>query len=217
LGVFVLSAAIFLVLFYNKRVMNEGELKNIVDFLFEAGILSKTPRSGFYFLGSGEQSVAEHLNRVTIIGYVLSEMHQGADEGKVLKMCLFHDLAESRTSDLNYVHQKYAKADENKALADLAKTLPFGEKIKELVEERNAGETLESKLARDADQLEWILSLKEQVDTGNARAETWLPSALKRLKTKEAKELAELIVKTPSDNWWFGEKEDSWWVRKDNA
>ena len=47
-------------------------LNAIADFLFEVGILSKTPRSGFYFLGSGEQSVAEHINRVTVIGYVLS-------------------------------------------------------------------------------------------------------------------------------------------------
>lgn len=189
--------------------------KNIVDFLFEVGILSKTPRSGFYFLGSGEQSVAEHLNRVTIIGYVLCQISSGADEKKVVEMCLFHDLAEARTSDLNYVHQKYAKADENKALGDLAKTLPFGEKIKKLVEERNEGKTLEGQLARDADQLEWILSLKEQVDTGNARAETWLPSAVKRLKTDEARKLAELILKTPSDNWWFGEKDNSWWINRD--
>jgi len=191
-------------------------LDKIVDFLFEVGILSKTPRSGFYFLGSGEQSVAEHLNRVTIIGYALSKLKGGVDESKTLKMCLFHDLAEARTSDLNYVHQKYANADEPKALGDLAKTLPFGNEIKELVEERNAGETAEAQIARDADQLEWILSLKEQVDIGNARAEDWLPSALQRLKTDEAKKLGELIVKTPSDNWWFHDKESSWWVDKGN-
>ncbi|MDP2598459.1 MAG: HD domain-containing protein [Candidatus Liptonbacteria bacterium] len=187
----------------------------IVDFLFEAGILSKTPRSGFYFLGSGEQSVAEHLNRVTIIGYVLCKLVKGADEAKVIKMCLFHDLAEARTSDLNYVHQKYVKADEHGVLNDLAASLPFGEEIKKLVEERNEAKTIEGRLACDADQLEWVLSLKEQVDTGNTRAESWLPSALKRLRTEEAIKLGELIVKTPSDNWWFGDKESSWWVNRD--
>ena len=43
------------------------DLTSIVDFLFEVGILAKTPRSGFHFLGSGEQSVAEHINRVSYI------------------------------------------------------------------------------------------------------------------------------------------------------
>ena len=46
-------------------------------------------------------------------------------------------------------------------------------------------ETYESKLVKDADNLEWMLSLKEQVDIGNKRAWEWLPSAQARLKTKE--------------------------------
>lgn len=193
--------------------------KQIVNFLFEVGILAKTPRSGFYFLGSGEQSVAEHINRVTLIEYTLCKMAKArVDKAKVVKMCLFHDLAEARTSDLNYVHQKYAQADENKALSDLAATLPFGEEIKTIVDERNAGETPEAKIAKDADQLELILSLKEQADTGNSRADSWLPSVLKRLKTSEAKRLGGIITKTPSDDWWFSDevKNSEWWVSRSN-
>jgi putative hydrolase of HD superfamily len=38
--------------------MKNDRLEKIVDFLFEVGMLAKTPRSGFFFLGSGEQSVA---------------------------------------------------------------------------------------------------------------------------------------------------------------
>lgn len=192
----------------------QEQLAAVTDFLFEVGILSKTPRSGFYFLGSGSQSVAEHLNRVVFVGYVLSFMTPGSDMDKVLKMCVFHDLPEARTSDLNYVHQKYAKADESKVLEDLSAALPFGADIRTIVEERNEGKTLEAKLAKDADQLEWLLSLKEQADTGNRRAETFIPPAVKRLKTEQAKRLAEKIVATNSDNWWFGNKEDSWWVSR---
>ena len=62
--------------------------RNIVNFLFEVGMLSKTPRSGFYFLGSGQQSVAEHTNRTVYIGYVLALMNGKADAAKVMKMCL---------------------------------------------------------------------------------------------------------------------------------
>src|SRR3972149_705869 len=159
-------------------------VKPIVDFLFEVGILSKTPRSGFHFLGSGEQSVSEHINRVVYVGYVLSVMEGKVDTAKILKMCLFHDLAEARTSDLNYVHQKYTESDEYKAISDLAKTLEFGDDLLGTLKEFTDRKSKESILAKDADQLEWILSLKEETDTGNSRAETWIPSAVKRVKTK---------------------------------
>jgi len=186
----------------------------IVDFLFEVGMLAKTPRSGFFFLGSGEQSVAEHINRVSYIGFVLASMDKDIDSSKVLKMCLFHDLAETRISDLNYVHQKYVKSKEAEALKDLTDPLPFGGEIKEMIEEYEKRETKEAKIAKDADILELLLSLKEQVDIGNERAKTWIPSLLKRFITEEAKTLAESIVETDSDAWWFGDKSDGWWVNR---
>ncbi len=194
--------------------MKKQDLKPIADFLYEVGILSKTPRSGFHFLGSGKQSVAEHLNRVTYIGYVLATLDGTVDVGEVMKMCLFHDLGEARTSDLNYVHQKYANADEFKAINDLAKTLPFGNELMGIVKDLKERKRAEALIAKDADQIEWILSLKEQVDIGNTRAKTWIPSAVKRLKTKTAKALAEIIVETPSDDWWFSDKADKWWVTR---
>lgn len=189
-------------------------LKPVVDFLFEVGILRETPRSGFHFLGSGKQSVAEHLNRATYIGYTLAMMDGSADVARVMKMCLFHDLAEARTSDLNYVHQKYAQAQEEAAITDLAEKLPFGADIKATIAEYEARQTPESLLAKDADTLEWILSLKEQADTGNSRAETWIPSAVKRLKTATAQAIAKEILTTDSDHWWFANKEDQWWVTR---
>ena len=189
--------------------------KAIVNFLFEVGILAKTPRTGFHFLGSGEQSVAEHVHRTTYVGYVLATLEGNVDVAKVMKMCLFHDLAEARTSDLNYVHQKYTESDEHKAIADLAKTLGFGNDILNLLREMKDKKTKEAVIAKDADQIEWLLSLKEETDTGNSRASTWIPSAVKRLKTDSAKQLAEVIVNTSSDDWWFGDKEDRWWVERD--
>jgi putative hydrolase of HD superfamily len=193
---------------------DDKKLGNIVDFLFEVGILAKTPRSGFYLLGSGDQSVAEHVNRTAYVGFTLGLMTPGCDVGKILKMCLLHDITETRISDLNYVHQKYTERHEHKALQDLAKTLPFGDEIVGLIQEYEARETLEARLAKDADRLEWLMALKEQYDTGNARAATWLPSAIKRLDTDIAKQLGDKIVNTASDNWWFGNKEDDWWVHR---
>jgi putative hydrolases of HD superfamily len=189
-------------------------MKNIVNFLFETGILSKTPRSGFHFLGTGDQSVSEHINRVVFVGYTLGSLEKNVNILKILKMCLFHDLVESRVSDLNYVHQKYVEKKEEQALEDLAKTIPFGEDIKEIVKEYEKRETKEAVIAKDADNLEWILSLKEEADKGNKRALEWIDSAIKRLKTEAAKKIAEEILKTDSTFWWLADKNDEWWVSR---
>jgi len=190
-------------------------LKEIVNFLFEMGILSKTPRSGFHFLGSGNQSVAEHINRVALIGYALASIEKDVDMSKVLKMCLLHDLHEARISDLNYIHQKYIKPEAQKAVEDLANPLPFGEDMKEIIREYEERKTKEAILTKDADNLEWIISLKEQYDNGNSKAMEWIFPAIKRLKTQTAQKIAQGIMDAKSDDWWFKDKEGSWWVNRD--
>jgi len=194
--------------------MKKNSKNKTTDFLFEVGMLAKTPRSGFFFLGSGEQSVAEHVNRVCYVGFALASVAKNVDISKVLQMCLFHDLTETRISDLNYIHQKYTIRDENCAIQDLTFGLPFGKKICDIVTEYEAKKTYESILAKDADQIEQMLSLKEQIDIGNTRAKTWIPPLIKRLKTKEAKALVKNITNTDSDNWWFKNKNDDWWVNR---
>jgi putative hydrolase of HD superfamily len=186
-------------------------MKNIANFLYEAGMLKRTPRSGFQFLGTGAESVAEHIFRATYIGYALGRLAKSVDVDRMIKMCLFHDLPEARTGDLNYVNKKYVEANEKKAVEDLAQTLPFGGEIRELVLEFIEGKTDEAKLARDADQLEMILALKEYKDLGNTYADEWLEFSLKRLQTDTARELAKTILETDSSLWWFSDKSD-WWV-----
>lgn len=197
--------------------MEHPHFESVADFLFEAGILAKTPRSGFHFLGSGKQSVAEHLNRTAYVGFVLATMHGEANVGKVIQMCLFHDFTEGRTSDLNYVHQKYVHTDEKAVLKDLVESVHFGDQLRSIIEEYEARETLEAKLAKDADNLEWILSLKEVADTGNSRALEWINFSIKRLKTDIAKRLGETIINRRSDAWWFKDKEGDWWVNRNKG
>jgi putative hydrolase of HD superfamily len=200
--------------------MKKGNTKNsqvahITNFLFEVGILAKTPRSGFHFLGTGVQTVAEHISRAVYVGYTLANL-EGADISKVMKMCLFHDLGEARVSDLNYVHQMYVEKKERKAISDSAENLPFGQDIEKIIDEFEERKSLESVVAKDADNIEWILSLKEQSDVGNKRADEWIKLAVKRLKTKSAKEIAQQVLKTDSNAWWFeGNKNDTWWVDRD--
>jgi putative hydrolase of HD superfamily len=186
-------------------------MREIADFLFEVGMLKKTPRSGFQFLGSGCESVAEHVLRTLYIGYVLCKMDSAADELTVLRLCLVHDLPEARTGDMNYVNKKYVTVDEKKAVRELAAPLFFGGEIEALLDEFNLRETRESLMAHDADQLSLILQLKECGDLGNTYSREWIRFAVRRLATENARELARSILDTDSTNWWFKDKSD-WWV-----
>lgn len=194
----------------NKKMLQ------ITNFLFEVGILSKTPRSGFHFLGTGNQTVAEHVNRVSFIGYILALMDGKVDLSKVLQMCLLHDISETRISDLNYVHQKYVERQEHKAHKDITDSIPFGDKLFALIEEYEERKSPESILVKDADTLEWILALKEQLDTGNTRAKTWITPAIKRLKTDNAKMIAKVAIDIDSNDWWYDKKsqKSKWWVNR---
>jgi putative hydrolase of HD superfamily len=205
---------VFFFYFYYSILFGMKNLSHVVNFLFEMGILAKTPRSGFYFLGSENQSVSEHIHRTAMVGYALAMLEKNVDLSKVLKMCLFHDMAESRVSDLNYVHQKYTHRDEQRAIEDLAQTLPFGDDIRAITQEYHDRKSREALLAKDADILELILSLKEQLDIGNKRARSWLKNVVQRLQTPIAKKLAAMILKTDSDEWWFKDKDDEWWVTR---
>lgn len=196
--------------------MNDQDINKITDFLFEVGMLQNTPRSGFQFLGSGSQTVAEHLHRASIIAFVLALIEKVDNPYRVATMAMLHDVSEARISDLNYVHQKYTTRLEDKAHMDIVLSLPteIGDPINSLINEYEKRETLESKLVKDSDNLEWILSLKEQVDAGNARANEWLPSAVARLKTNSGQMLGKIILETRSDRWWFGDPKSEWWINR---
>jgi len=178
-------------------------MKNIANLLFKANILKKIPRSGYHFLGAGKESVAEHSFSVSFIAFVMSQMEPDVDALRLIAMSLVHDLTEAKTGDLNYVQKKYVTADENKAVRDITKDLPFGTKLADLIEEFNACRSKESKLAHDADQLALILDLKSLSDIGFDSPKKWLPFALKRLQTKTGRILADSIMRTEWDEWWL--------------
>jgi putative hydrolase of HD superfamily len=186
-------------------------MRDIANFLFEVGMLTKTPRTGFRFLGSGCESVAEHVLRTIFIGYTLCKLEADVDELKVLKICLVHDLPEARTGDMNYMYKKYVTVNEEKAIRELTETLFFGDEIKATIHEFNEKKTKEALIAHDADQLSLILQLKEYGDLGNKYTKDWIEFARKRLCTETAKKLAGSIINTDSSHWWFKDKSD-WWI-----
>ena len=177
-------------------------MERLAQLLFEARSLKRLPRSGYQFLGSGRESVAEHSFTTAFIAYVISQLVPEADGHKLITMSLVHDLAEARLGDLNYVQKFYIQADEDAAVDDMTVGLPFGGKLKSLLDEFNRRESLEARLAHDADQLAFLVELKDLADLGYAAPPTWIDNVRARLLTDIGRSLAESILAVPADMWW---------------
>ncbi len=190
-------------------------MSQMAKFFYETGMLRRTPRSGFQFLGAGAQSVAEHTFRMLHIAWTLNRLvAEPADELHVLKLVLFHDLPEARTGDLNYENQKYVRVDEEKLFREMENELPYGAEIVAYAREYEARQTRAARIAYDADQLEFLVTVKEELDKGNPLAADWIPPCLARLKSEAAQRLAREILATRSDEWWFHNKQDEHWVNR---
>ena len=189
-------------------------MDRIADFLFEVGMLKRTPRSGWQFLAGAErESVADHSFRVAMIAFVLARLHdETVDRDHVLSLALVHDLAEARTGDLNYMNQKYDRANEARAEADMLDGLPIADELGSLLEEYRNAASPEAILAHDADQLEMLTQLVEQRDAGVPSTEHWTPFVIKRLRTDTARRLADAVLAGNRDRWWFDRGSD-WWIR----
>lgn len=195
-----------------RHARPDEHLVRLVAFLHEAGMLRHTPRSGYLFLGSGQESVAEHSHRTAVIGYTLARL-TGADPAKTALLCLFHDLGEARTGDLNYVNQLYGKPRERDAVTDALRGTGLDE-ILDLWDEHHAAATPEAILAHDADQLDLLLNLKRELDLGNPYAAHWIASAVQRLRTPLAQNLAQTIQNRDHSDWWYSSGSPSWWSHR---
>jgi len=182
------------------------ELEEIVKMFYEVGILKRIPRSGWFLVGiKNPETIAEHSFRSALIGYFLARLEK-ADEDKVVKMCLLHDLAEGRVGDRNKVNARYvdSRHAELKAFRDIFKNVN-GEEVVKNFEELCEKKTKEAKVAKDADMLEVILQAREYIDAGESDSlNVWIKNEGKRLKTKSAKRLAKIIVRTKFNAWWKG-------------
>ncbi|MCA8959293.1 MAG: hypothetical protein KDC38_02220, partial [Planctomycetes bacterium] len=111
------------------------------------------------------------------------------------------DAPETRTTDLHHLAQRYVQVDEGGALADQLGGLPFADEWTELHREYRRGETLESKLVKDADLIELLLAIRERVAAGNDAGREWTDSILKRLKTDAGRELAAAVWRVEAGDW----------------
>lgn len=180
--------------------------KKLLDFFAEAGLLKRVKRSGWWMIGiPQEESVADHSFRCAVIGYALARM-EGADAYKVLLMTLFGDIHEARINDMHKVAHRYVdvRKAEKEAFAEQIENLE-GDMHKELKETRHEcekQETLESRIARDADILECLIQAKEYHDLGYPNAKKFFQKAPEHLKTKSAHSLWEKAQVWDSNAWW---------------
>jgi putative hydrolases of HD superfamily len=179
-------------------------LAGIATFLFEAGHLKHVPRSGWLLLGITQpETVAEHSFRVGLVGIALAAL-ESADPGRTAALCLMHDVHETRIGDVPSVGRAYVTtaipeavtAHQTSGMPDeIAKTL------QELTAEYEAAETLESKVAHDADKVETLLQAAEYETQGYA-TEPWRDTSIQALRTESAKQLAQAIVTSDPRSWW---------------
>lgn len=187
--------------------------RRIADLIYEGAMLKSTPRTGFAFLGSGTESVAEHSFGTAFIGLILA-MLAGADTGKTVRLCLLHDLHEAATGDLNYVNHRYDSCDARAALMDACAGTGLEKDFLSAWEEFEARSTQEAVLANDADQLDMICSLRRELAKGNRFAAEWLTTAVQRLRSPIAQTLCESIMKTDPSSWWYDQVDKSWWINR---
>lgn len=184
--------------------MTDAEVAGAMSFIFEAGVLKRAGRTGWWFVGNDSpESVAEHSFRVGIVGALLAAM-EGADAARVSLLCLLHDTQETRVTDIPHIGRKYLRAAPNEEItADQVAHAPAAVRdlVQGAVDEYEARETVEAIVARDADKLECLVQAVEYREQGYQNVQPWIDSSLSALKTDSARKLAEEALRGNSLRW----------------
>jgi len=186
--------------------MKNNELKKILNFVEEAGMLKRVKRSGWSVLGIKDaETVAEHSFRCAVLGYVLASM-ENVHPYKVVMMTLLNDIHEARLGDLHKMSQHYIdliKA-EDKVYLEQISDLPnrIKNELGNMHVEYRKQHSKESMIARDADILECLIQAKEYHEHGYKEALKFLKKAPGFIRTKSAKQLWGLAKKSRLNTWW---------------
>ena len=141
--------------------MLPDELEGVLTFLRGAERLKTVTRSGWTSTGQAE-SVAEHSWRLCLMAMLVYGDAPGIDLGRLLRMCLIHDLGEAIGGDIPAPAQQVgvSKAGQERAdLVQLTAPLPpaLQREILELWDDYEGTASPEAKLAKGLDKLETIL------------------------------------------------------------
>ncbi|MBY0490444.1 MAG: HD domain-containing protein [Gemmatimonadaceae bacterium] len=141
--------------------IDPAELHGILTFLRRAEALKMTTRTSWTSDGAPE-TVASHTWRLCLMAMVLAPCVPGIDLGKLLRICVVHDLGEAIGGDISAVLQAGvpSKAAQERAdLLELTKELPVSlrDELVALWDEYESASSPEARLAKGLDKLETIL------------------------------------------------------------
>lgn len=131
----------------------------ILQFLREAERLKNVYRTS-WTSGGQPESTASHTWRLCLLAVVLERELPDIDIGKLLKICVIHDLGEAIGGDIPAIHQTAPKADqERKDLLTLLEPLPddIQREIVALWDEYESASSPEARVAKALDKLETLL------------------------------------------------------------
>lgn len=180
-------------------------MKRDVEFLFEIGALRHIPRQWSRFHLPFVQNLTEHHYRVTWLALIIAAREGKGNIEKIMKMAIAHDIAESRTGDVDYLARQYVDRHEDKAIADMLDQTSLQAEFLALIEEYEKRESIESKIVKDADNLDVDLDLREQASTGHRIADEWESNRRyvgeNKLFTKTAREMHKAIWEANPHDW----------------
>lgn len=185
-------------------MIDEGT-RATVAFLHEVGQLKHEARQGWWMAGVRHpESVAEHSFRTAVIAYVLAVL-EGANPDRAAALALFHDVPETRLGDQPSKARPYLQvANPNLVVEDQVRGLPAApaRAVRDAVAEFEARETLEARLAKEADKLECLLQAREYEAQGFNDAVAWIESMVLAMRSESGSRLATAARDLPPDEWW---------------
>lgn len=179
--------------------MNE---EKIINFLFEMATLRRITRSHSQLIDGASDNISDHSFRVAIIGIILAELEK-CDKNKVMKMCLFHDIAEARTGDANFINKLYGTLREEEAIGDQLDGLPIAGEVSDILKEYNERKSKEAIVSKDADNLDQMLLQQEYFYKDEKNSKIWQDHTERFLKTEAAKNIARRLRETNPFEWLY--------------
>lgn len=180
-------------------------LSHDIDFLFEVGTLRYVQRQWRQFLNPDFANLSEHTLRVIWIALIIAQREKAKNTGKIVKMALVHDLSESRSVDVHYLSRQYVERNENQAVADTLNKTAVEKEFLDLLQEYEERKSVESRIVKDADNLEVDLELREQSARGFQLPRDFSKMrkhvSQTKLYTKTAKKMWQQIQKTNPNDW----------------
>ncbi|MBI4226266.1 HD domain-containing protein [Candidatus Roizmanbacteria bacterium] len=181
-------------------------MKRDIELLYEVGCMRFLQRNWRQFLNADFSNETEHTFRVIWIALVLAK-HEGVkDLGKITQLALVHDIGESRSGDVHYVSRQYTKRDEGLAVRDIFQETSLDQEMLAVWKEYEERKTIESKIVKDADNLDVEFELKEQEAKGEQIGKYWRDArqiVYQNLFTKSAKRMWQEIQKSNPHDWHF--------------